>query len=316
LKTSLRAALELELSTLPPYLCGLWSIKDDAAPACALIDSIALEEMLHMGLACDMLTTIGGAPQIVDGYKEIAYPGPLPSGVRPELTVYLAGLSKQYIREVYLQIEYPERGPIAMALGQTFPTIGAFYDEILAVFLRINPPISGGKQVTTDFPGGNQLFAIQSLDDVQRAIGQIKEQGEGTSQSPVVPGSMDQEFAHYYKFAEIFHEHKLVRAGKDERGNDKWDYVGASIPFPSTYPITRIVKDGYEAPPADAKQAQHNFNQQFATVLADLQVAWAGGEGLDAAIDAMFSLKDLSRKIMSFELPGGKGVYGPQCKLA
>ena len=64
LQTSLQMAVELELSTIPPYLCGLWSIVTPSGPVHDNITSIVLEEMGHMGLACNMLTTIGGTPQI------------------------------------------------------------------------------------------------------------------------------------------------------------------------------------------------------------------------------------------------------------
>jgi hypothetical protein len=68
LKQGLQAAIELELATLPPYLCGLCSIKSQERPVFDLIESVALEEMLHMGLVCNMLMAIGGTPQIASGY--------------------------------------------------------------------------------------------------------------------------------------------------------------------------------------------------------------------------------------------------------
>ena len=40
-----------------------------------------------MGLACNMLTTIGGTPQINTPAAVPKYPGHLPGGVRPHLTV-------------------------------------------------------------------------------------------------------------------------------------------------------------------------------------------------------------------------------------
>src|SRR5229473_146281 len=142
LRQSLQAAIELELATIPPYLCGLWSIKAQGGPAYDLIDSVVLEEMLHMGLVCNMLTAIGGTPQIVAGYQErIAYPGPLPGGVRPELTVYLAGLTQDYLKNVFMEIEYPESGPVALALGQIYPTIGALYGAILEAFQALSPEL-------------------------------------------------------------------------------------------------------------------------------------------------------------------------------
>src|SRR5262252_5681872 len=127
LRQGLQSAVEIELSTLPPYLCGMWSVVSQRGPAYDLIRSVAIEEMLHMGLACNMLTAIGGAPQIVQSYqKRIIYPGPLPGGVRPELTVYLAGLTQSFLKDVYMEIEYPETGPVVLALGEIYPTIGSF----------------------------------------------------------------------------------------------------------------------------------------------------------------------------------------------
>jgi len=161
LRRSLQLALEVELSTLPPYLCGLWSIKDKSHPVRKLIRSIVLQEMLHMGLACNMLTAIGGTPQIVDGFKAIAYPGPLPGGVHPELTVFLASLSKLYIQLVYMVIEYPEGGPIKFAVAETYPTIGKFYDAVLEAFQQLKPNLSEAKQLTYPGLGSDEgLFVI------------------------------------------------------------------------------------------------------------------------------------------------------------
>src|SRR5260370_22420239 len=109
------------------------SIVSQRGPAYDLIRRVAIEEMLHMGLVCNMLTAIGAAPQIVQSYQQrIAYPGSLPGGVQPELTVYLAGLTPNYLKDVYMEIEYPESGPVVLSLGQMYPTIGAFDSAILA----------------------------------------------------------------------------------------------------------------------------------------------------------------------------------------
>jgi rubrerythrin len=77
IKSSLQAAIALELSTIPPYLCGLWSIKDPTEEAAQLIRSIALDEMFHMGLVCNMLSAVGGAPRIITAAP--TYPQPLPA---------------------------------------------------------------------------------------------------------------------------------------------------------------------------------------------------------------------------------------------
>src|SRR4051794_39388532 len=85
LQDALRNAVQLELATLPPYLCIYWSIMESNTIAGDLIHSIFMQEMKHMGLAANMLVGVGGTPNIFDARPK--YPGPLPGGVRPELTV-------------------------------------------------------------------------------------------------------------------------------------------------------------------------------------------------------------------------------------
>ena len=52
LYTHLQGAIELEHSTIPPYLSALYSIKKGAnREAAAIIRSVVIEEMLHMTIA-------------------------------------------------------------------------------------------------------------------------------------------------------------------------------------------------------------------------------------------------------------------------
>ncbi|HUA58743.1 MAG TPA: ferritin-like protein [Verrucomicrobiae bacterium] len=307
LQESLQNAVELELSTLPPYLCGMWSIKSGSDPSnvSSLVNSVVLEEMFHMGLACNMLTALGVAPGILSGYQKITYPGPLPGDVRPQLTVTLAGLTKPYIRDVYMQIEYPESGPIALHLGMSYPTIGAFYDAVEAAFLKLKPTLSATNQLTQNI-SGNQINPITTLDEVTQAITTIKQQGEGTSQTP---DDASGELAHYYKYAEIYHGKQFVQ----DPVTKKWDYNGPAITFPDVYPMTAIPKGGYVNPAPSVAQALQTFNTQFTTLLTDLQTAWATGSQttLNQAINDMFPLGKMANAILQFDLPDKSGVYGP-----
>lgn len=306
LQESLQAAIELELATLPPYLCGLWSIKSQDGPVYDLIDSVVLEEMLHMGLACNMLTSIGGTPQIVSGYRKIAYPGPLPGGVRPKLEVFLGGLDKDSL-EMYMEIEFPENGPVALAFGEVYPTIGAFYDAISTVFQQLGPPMSAKNQLTS---AGISLTQVTTVADAVQAINKIKEQGEGTSQSPFA-ADFGGELAHYYRFAEIWHRQKLIQSG------GKWSYDGDPVSFPDVYAMKQIPTGGYTNLSGQTKQALEDSDRQFATVLTGLQSAWTNGsqDDLGKAVGAMFGLQSLAAALLQIPLPDGTGVYGPDFKL-
>lgn len=301
LKSSLQAAIELEFATIPPYLCALWSIKDQSGEVYGRIQEIVLQEMLHMGLACNMLTTIGGTPSINSPSAVPKYPCPLPGGVRPQLTVALEGLSKRVAADVFMEIEYPEHGPVALALGQTYPTIGAFYEAILAAFRQLPPDsITGARQLTASGVG---LTKITTLADAERAILQIREQGEGTAQSPLA-ADFGGDFAHYYKFAEIYHGQRLVQAA-----DGTWDYKGTPMPFPDVFPMAKVPAGGY----AESLE----FDHLFTAMLGRLQDAWSNGDQsqLKNGINAMWSLGNAARLLMQKPLPDGTGNFGPCFQL-
>ncbi|MBV8539272.1 MAG: ferritin-like protein [Pseudonocardiales bacterium] len=304
LRESLQAALELEFSTLPIYLSGMWSIKSQSGEACNLIKSVVLEEMLHLGFACNMLKAIGGTPRFVVP----EYPGHLPGGVLPDLEVYLAGLSLKTL-DMYMAIEEPEN-PLAPA-ETDYPTIGMFYDAIRELFQTLSPPISTDGQLTTTLhvpdPDGSSttvrepLPVLASLDDVVKAIDTIKDQGEGNATSPDSP-EFGGELAHYYRFGEIRYGRKFVQVG------GTWCYSGDPVPFPECHPVARVPRGGYPDLPAS-----RNFNTKYSELVAALQNAWSGGgdSALSAAVGLMFTLYPAVTPIITAPLPDGSGNYGP-----
>jgi Ferritin-like len=319
LKNSLNAAVELELATIPIYLCAWWSIKDPKSTAATVIRTILIEEMLHMGLVCNMLTTIGGTPEINTVLP--TYPGHLPGGVRPQLKVYLAGLSKDYLSKVCMEIEAPELRSTGLFLGKTYPSIGAFYDAILNAFQQINPPMSGKNQMSGGI-GPNPLHEIKTIADVEKAVREIKEQGEGSGNSPEtedfgarreLAGGRERELAHYYKFAEVYHERTLIQV------HGKWDYTGEAIAFPDTYPMGEVPSGGWPNPSQEVLDLLKEFNTNFKSVLDGLQSAWVTGDAneFNTGINQMYTLQKTVIKLMQIPLPDGSGkTYGPDFLLS
>ena len=157
-----------------------------------------------------------------------------------------------------------------------------------------------------------QVFVVSAPGDVEEAITEIKEQGEGSSQTPDSPDFGKEpvagkfQFAHYYKFGEIYHEKELVQV------DGKWQYAGAAIPFPAVIPVKTIPAGGYQNPPADVHQAIQGFNQIFASLLHTLESAWLQGSELilQNAINTMFTLQPAAAKVLAFQMPDGS-YYGP-----
>ncbi|MEV7731570.1 ferritin-like protein [Streptomyces sp. NPDC088921] len=321
LMDALQNAIMLELATLPPYLCGLWSIKDspDSTGVAAAINEIVFDEMSHLGLVCNMLTTIGGTPRLADENVVPKYPGPLPGGVRHGLTVYLSGLTKNSIA-MYSKIEQPEDS-VVQSRDSSAPedqvSIGAFYSDILNVFANNSHLIRGTRQVVMDmsFAGkGNSVVALTSLSEVEGAIKIIKEQGEGTSASPdnPFPGEPG-ELAHFYVFREIHEGRRLIET---PAGPNRFDFVGDEIPMPDAFPMGMVPEGGWAGGP---RELLERFNTNYSSLLRLLEQAWQAEEPSQAedllfqAVDNMSSLRGIARELMGVRVsPDSDATYGPE----
>ena len=83
LREHLQWAIELEHSTIPPYLCALYSLDAGRNPeATELVSSVLVEEMLHMTLAANLLNAVGGRPRLDNPKMLAGYPCPLPHSDR------------------------------------------------------------------------------------------------------------------------------------------------------------------------------------------------------------------------------------------
>ncbi|MEV8093252.1 ferritin-like protein [Kitasatospora sp. NPDC085879] len=303
IRRALQIAVAVELATIPPYLCALWSIKDRTSEPARLIQGIVGDEMFHMGLTCNLLTAVGGRPRIVDSV--LGYPGPLPGGVRPDLTVCLSGLTKAYVRDVLMSIEAPE-SPLARASG---PTIGGFYTALQDAFQHVRPHLDTRGQLSVRI-GPDTLRPLATPADVDEALEVIKEQGEGTSASPDVPAGHGAP-AHYYAFGEIFHERRVVSSA------DRWGYDGDPVPFPEARPMGVVPAGGWPDPPPEAAALLGKSDLLFSRVLHSLEGAWTIGDrrALDGAVRSMRALEEPAVALMEIPLPDGSGMYGPQFRV-
>ena len=57
--------MQIELYTIPPYLCALYSIKDGTnREARDVIQTVVMEEMLHMALVANLLIAVDGQSKV------------------------------------------------------------------------------------------------------------------------------------------------------------------------------------------------------------------------------------------------------------
>ena len=291
LQEALLTAIQLEFSTIPPYLCAQWSVNPNGDPSGVgnMIQTVVVQEMLHFGLACNMYTATGGSLQ-----GQIASPGfvpsyptdGLPGGVHPGLVVSLLPVGNQAL-QTFMSIEYPETTPVVQEpatppspVPPAAPTIGQFYQTIAAGFNTVFPNGSlpanpSPNQVVTTVDSDN-LFAINTVADALNAIAEITEQGEGSSASPE-EGTLDpDELAHYYSFAEVYYGATVAQVGSG------FKYSGSPITMPQVYT--------FKSEPPNAPD-QQTFIKAFTTLLTQLEQCWTAGFSIDQAIGTMFTLQ-------------------------
>jgi ferritin-like protein len=319
---SVQSAIELEHSTIPPYLTALFSIKQGYnQAAAAIIGSVVGEEMLHMAIACNLMNAIGGHPDIDNPLFIPAYPGPLPMGVRSSLTVGLAKASRKLVYETFMGIEEPE-DPLDIPVGDAraavlatdppqFATIGDFYRAIQDKLVEFGPGVitgDPGLQVTApQWFGETELFPILTLEDALRGIDIIVGQGEGTTKSPY-----DQEgnVAHYYRFAEIVYGKQLVKVDTEPG----WAYAGAPVALDPAgvwdlYPDAKAVdypEDSAARVLADA------FNGSYTRLLNCLHQVFNGQrDRFPMSLSLMVEMQLTANKLVCTAVPGTSMYASP-----
>ena len=210
LAKALTTALSIELATIPPYLCALYSISDPASEPSRLIRGVVIEEMLHMMQVANLSNAIG-TPPALDGDVIPRYPTYLPLHAPGGPFVQLQPLSAVLARTVFMRIEMPEPSPKAPPEGEAYDTIGQFYKAIELGFENCVAKL-GEKGVfgnDTGFQrddvyfgaGGGELHVVHDLESAKAAIQEIVQQGEG-AMMPQPPAPYEEPYGGYDHYGE------------------------------------------------------------------------------------------------------------------
>jgi hypothetical protein len=253
----------------------------------------------------------------------------------PQWKVGLSRLTPAQVSDVFMIIEYPEKGPVQTMefvgekLVRRFYTIGEFYDaiaETLGYLVKTGKVhITGKRQLSDPFRNHdenkqNLLEPIETHDKALSVIEHIKEQGEGTPKTPdaVCFGG---ELAHYYRFKQI----QVGRLFANTAG--EWRLNGSFFDFPEVHPMADIPQSGYDNPPAPVPSLLKKFKDDYTLLLSLLQSAWVNGGApgqadLRSAKDIMVRLVDTAvgdkdnpgLMLLPIDASGDplkKGTYGP-----
>ena len=303
LRTALQKAIEVEHATIPVYLTACYSIKEGQnSEVSKIISSVAIEEMTHMALACNLLNSIDGHPEINKPKFVPKFPRHLPGGLRPDLIVSLRKCSIDQIKNVFMQIEEPEKIKGSSTIHSN--TIGDFYKEIENAFTTLNEKNNiftghSSKQVSMTKPDPqNRVFPVTNLETAKKAINKIVTEGEGSSEFN--PDDGYSELSHYYKFAEIVHGKKIVIA------DGSYSYTGDPISLDPTGVYNMIDDPNTESLPENslARNLSEKFNITYTHILHTLHEVFNGKpKKLTSTIELMFKLPQAAQTLMTTPIP-------------
>lgn len=323
LRTHLQWAIELEHSTMPPYLCALYSLHAGRNQEAAdVITSVFVEEMLHMTLAANLLNAVGGTPVLDRPDFSPTYPSCLPHSARA-FEVSLAPFSPEAV-ETFMRIERPE-APDAPPEDDGYHTIGQFYhaledglrrlcDELGERALFCGDP---ARQITPsvfDYTGSGRIIAITNLQTALEAIDEIEEQGEGLKHAEVWDGDRDmfhperEEVAHYFRFVELQQGRWFQKGDTPASGPTGRPFA---VDWTAVHPMRRNPRVSHFELGTPIRTAMDGFNLTYWNLLRDLQRAFTGAPHvLPATLGGMMRLARQARALI--QMPVGDGTHaGP-----
>jgi hypothetical protein len=336
----LYAALQLEHATIPPYLTALYSLHNGSnSPAWHILRVVAVEEMLHLSLAANVMNAVGGTPDLTRPDFVPAYPTYLPDG-EMDFEVDLQPFSKEAV-ETFLKIERPARAPRAelrlVARGQgdqhllaTSPTepgmqyfsIGEFYAEISRGLRYLDDEYERagkelftgdhGRQVTPEFfySGGGEPVVVTGLESALRALDFIAGQGEGLG-GGIYDG--EDELAHFYRFQQL----QLGRYYQKDDLPGKPSGQSLWVDWSAVYPVKKNATIADYPPGSELRKAATEFNETYAGFLRFLTKAFTGQPNLLLeAVPQMFRIRDDMSRLIRNPIPGHPDVHaGPTFEM-
>jgi hypothetical protein len=314
LRDHLQTALQLEHATIPPYFTAWLSVNENKNPQAAeVIRTVMLEEMLHLTLVANLMNAVGGRPELSDPLRMPRYPERLPHCAR-HFEVSIERYSADAL-ETFLKIELPAAQDVEPQPGE-YQTIGQFYSAIVDGIDRLCETLGEervfvGDQTRQlrpeDYYGSGRLIVVYNRETALQAIREIKEQGEGTDQSPFDPDQVivgdapGDEPAHYFRFQELLLGRRYAKGDTVKSGP-----TGAPIvtDLGAVYPIAKNPKLSDSPEGSSVRLALETFCDAYFDLLVSLEDAFNGNRALLVnAMARMFAVKNQALALMRMPSP-------------
>ena len=310
LREHLQTAVEIEWSTIPPYLCARWSLADGRnEPAAACIEDVVMEEMLHLTLACNLLNAVGGEPQLIPpAGSPPRYPAFMPHSA-DSFAIDLLPFSPEAL-ETFLKIERPARQGAPPEPGG-YHTIAQFYEAILDAIHALDRErdiFTGPRDRQVDgsyyYGGGGEAFPVTDLESAKRALDEIVFEGEGFDHSIYEQLGEGEELAHYFRFDELYRGRRYVRGDTPSSGPTGEPIL---LDYGAVLPMRPNPKAADHPPGSELRAMADECNRTYSELLRQLNAAFNGRpQELVEGVQTMLRLRYQAVALM--RVPVGDGM--------
>jgi Ferritin-like len=309
LRRWLQDAIEIEHSTIPPYLTAWLTIMDGHnREAADIIKSVLLEEMLHLTLAANILNAVKGSPDLIHQGFVPRYPHILPhSG--GHFKIHIEKFSRKALK-TFQKIEKPEAISAKSAGPGKFTSIDQFYAAVVKLMQDLcktygeDAVFTGDKKrqiQPEDFYGSGEVIVVHSLKTAGDAVRTIVDQGEGANHGlfdddKAIFGEGDgRELAHYFRFNEIY-KGKHYKA-KDKPGKPTGSPI--SIDYEKVYPIHTDMNRSKIKKGTEVRKALDEFADSYGQLLKCLHRAFNGERAqMNQAMARMFAIRNQAQALI------------------
>ena len=264
-----------------------------------VITDVAEQEMLHLSLANNLLSSIGAAPY----FGRVNFPNRsryFPSAVRLALLpldevslryfLFLERPEKMAIEDVpgFYRAMNPEHSDQLVPESQMFATVGELYRGIEDGFRNLSETYgekqlfigTAHDQATEEYFGWKELTPVTDLPSAITAIQTIITEGEGARG--------DWKDAHFGKFLKIFNEYQEIKA-KDPAFSASRPVLAAFTRVPGEVETAELIDDPFTSKVSDL------FNASYEVLLQVLSRFFLQ---VDTTKEGLEMLSDVSVRLM------------------
>ncbi|MEC2074270.1 ferritin-like domain-containing protein [Alkalihalophilus marmarensis] len=300
LKKYLQMALKVELTTIPPYLLAMYSLKCKSTHVTETIRTVVVEEMLHMTLVANILNAIGETPDLSE-YNIPKYPQETPIEEENGLLVmHLCSFSSKAL-DIFLAIEKSTpRSEINDFVQRdvNFRSLAEFYHNIKLALIYFTGTYGEEKifcgdiknQISKEhyYQGGGEIVTVKNLTTAIEALNKLVEQSDSEEEITMGKNHFEEEVSHYERFLDI-----------------KMNYLEEV----QTYKILPHTSKDYKEYFKKASLLSLEFNKKYTRLIKLLQDAFSGEQAkLIEGISLMLALKNEAQNLLNMviELSNGE----------